>query len=108
MLKTMLEEPSNNARKLVRMFHGRLFSIMDANTNKQLYVVAHLEYVCQVWDPQLIKDIHALQSVQKICFEGLHQAVGCPLSNLVELLQPPRICCKKTSDEIVHYVQANS
>ena len=47
MLKTMLEEPSNNARKLVKMFHGRLFSIMDANTNKQLYAV-HLEYVCHV------------------------------------------------------------
>jgi len=60
MLKTVLEAPSNNARKLARMFHGRLFSIMDANTNKQLYV-AHLEYVCQVWDLQLIKDIHALE-----------------------------------------------
>ena len=53
----MLEEPSNNARKLVKMFHGRLFSITDANTNKQLYAV-HLEYVCHVCDPHLIKDMH--------------------------------------------------
>jgi len=42
------------------------FSIMDANTNKQIYVAyirPHLEYACQVWDPHLIKDIHALESV---------------------------------------------
>ena len=47
---------------------------MDANIHKHLYIAyirPHLEHACQVWDPHLIKDIHALQSVQKFCFEGL-------------------------------------
>ena len=65
----------------------------------------HLEYASQVWDPHLIKDIHALESLQKF---ALRVCNGLPLSNILELLQPPRICCKKTSDETVYYVQANS
>ena len=47
---------------------------MDANIHKHLYIAyirPHLEHACQVWDPHLIKDIHALESVQKFCFEGL-------------------------------------
>ena len=96
------------ARKLVGMFHRRFLSIMDANINKHLYIAyirPHLEYACHVWDPHLIKDIHALESLQKF---ALRVCNGLPLSNILELLQPPRICCKKTSDETVYNVQANS
>ena len=49
---------------------------MDANINKHsiyiAYIRPHFEYECQVWDPHLIKEIHALESVKfalRACFK---------------------------------------
>ena len=76
------------ARKLVGMFHRRFLSIMDANINKHLYIAyirPHLEYAGHVWDPHLIKDIHALDSVQKFALMACSISNGLPP---IKLLQP--------------------
>ena len=88
----------SNARKLVGMFHRRFFSIMDANTNKQLYVTyirPHLEYACQVWDPHLRKDIDALESVQKFALRACTKQWAAPYQALLTSSNLPELVARR-------------
>ena len=85
-----------------------LWTPIPINNFYVAYIRPQLMYACQVWDPNPIKDIRALESVQKFAALRAYTKQWLPLSNPVELLQPPRTCCKKTLDETVYYVQANS
>ncbi len=55
------------------MFHRIFYTVMETDTSKQLYVTyirPHFEYACQVWDPNLNKEVNALESVQKFALRA--------------------------------------
>ena len=62
-----LAEKVNKANRLVGMMRRTSVSL-DCNMFKSLYtslVRPHLEYANQVWNPHLVKDIEAMERVQK-------------------------------------------
>ena len=58
----------NKARRLIGLLYRRFYSNADTKTMLQLYktfIRPHLEYCSSVWDPYLIKDVEALEKVQR-------------------------------------------
>ena len=65
-------------RKLVGMLYRNFYKYSSSPTLLKLYkalIRPHLEYAGVVWDPYLVKDIFAVENVQKFCPTGLLQAV---------------------------------
>jgi len=57
------------ARKLVGMNYRQFYALADTNTLLRIYLTCihpHLEYVCQLWDPNTTKGVQSLESVQKL------------------------------------------
>ena len=68
------------------MFHRRFFPAMDTDSCRQLYTTyirPHLEYACQVWDPHQIKNISALESVQKFALRACSKQWDAPYELLL-------------------------
>ena len=61
------------AKKHMGMLYCCLCHDADSNTLRMLYTTSLLEYAVPVWDPQLVKDIEAIESVQrfatKVCLK---------------------------------------
>ena len=55
----------SRAKKQMGMLYRRFYCDCEPNTLKILYVRPLLEYAVPVWDPHLVKDIAALESVQR-------------------------------------------
>ena len=56
------------ARKLIGMLYRQFYMWADKSTLKTIYLTSiwpHLEYACQLWDPQTASHIQSLESVQK-------------------------------------------
>ena len=56
------------ARKLIGMLYRQFYAWADKSSLKTIYLTSirpHLEYACQLWDPQTASQIQSLESVQK-------------------------------------------
>jgi len=63
-----IEAICSKARKLLGLLYRRFYEHVDPSALRQLYlslVRPHLEYGCHIWDPNLQKDKHLLETVQK-------------------------------------------
>ena len=61
------------------MLYRRFYSEADTSILIMLYLTQvrpSLEYVVQVWDPHLVKDTQALESVQKFAPLNVHKNVA--------------------------------
>ncbi len=58
---------------IVGLLYRRYYQYSNRNTLTKLYLTLvrpHLEYACQVWDPHLVKDCGALESVHSECTQS--------------------------------------
>ena len=77
------------------MLHRRFYHDADSNTLRMLYTISVrplLEYAVPVWDPHLVKDIEAIESVQrfatKVCtkaWRGVDNKDWLSMLNLITL-----------------------
>ena len=59
---------TSKARKQIGLLHRQFYKHSHQDTLRALYVALirpHLEYGIPVWDPHLVKDINALEAVQR-------------------------------------------
>ena len=77
----------SKTRRMLGLLYRRFYADADSFTLRQYYlsfIRPHLEYGCEVWDPHLVKDINALEGVQrfacKICSKQWHPQVEYPLN----------------------------
>ena len=58
----------SKAKKVLGLLYRKFYECSNTETLVQLYlslVRPHLEYACSVWSPHLVKDINAIENVQK-------------------------------------------
>ena len=58
----------SKTRRMLGLLYRRFYADADPFTLRQYYlsfIRPHLEYGCEVWDPHLVKDINALEGVQR-------------------------------------------
>ena len=58
----------SKAKKVLGLLYRKFYKCSNTETLVQLYVSLvrpHLEYACSVWSPHLVKDINAIENVQK-------------------------------------------
>ena len=58
----------SKAMKVLGLLYRRFYGYADSESLKQLYLTLvrpHLDYACQVWDPNLIRNKAKLEKVQK-------------------------------------------
>ena len=63
-----IETTCSKAKKVLGLLYRKFYECSNTETLVQLYlslVRPHLEYACSVWSPHLVKDINAIENVQK-------------------------------------------
>ena len=63
-----MQTTCSKAKKVLGLLYRKFYERSNTETLTRLYVSLvrpHLEYACPVWSPHLVKDIHAIENVQK-------------------------------------------
>ena len=84
----------SKARQILGLLYRRFYSCSGPDALKQLYlslVRPHLEYVCQIWDPHLVKDKKNLEDVQKFGLRLAAHQWDSNYQDLLELFQLPTL-----------------
>jgi len=82
----------SKARKIIGLLYRRYYQHSDPSTLLHLYlslVRPHTEYVAQVWDPHLYKDISSLENIQKFALRVCCKNMG--YSELLDLCKVPSL-----------------
>ena len=84
----------SKARKCLGMLYRKILIHSDMYTCRVLYTTflrPHLEYACQVWDPHLLKDIEALEGVQKFALRACCKKWTSPYDMLLTQFDLPTL-----------------
>ena len=80
------------------MLYRKLYCYADTTSLLKLYLTTvqpHLEYASSVWDPYLVKDIEAIECVQKfglkVCVKNWH----CSYDNLLNVTNIPLLASRR-------------
>ena len=76
------------ARRVLGLLYRRFYGQTSQSSLKQLYlslVRPHMEYACQVWDPHLVKDKKAIESVQRFALKVVTAQWDSSYDELLEL-----------------------
>ena len=96
----------NKTRRLIGLMYRRFYKNADTKTLLQLYktfIRPHLEYCSIMWDPYLVKDIEALEKVQRF---GLRMCLKQWDLNQEQLLQASNVASlsdRRTHAKLSHF-----
>jgi len=91
---TRVTKVCSKARKCLGMLYRKILIHSDMYTCRVLYTTflrPHLEYACQVWDPHLLKDIEALEGVQKFALRACCKNWTTPYDTLLTQFDIPSL-----------------
>ncbi len=91
---THVDSICSRARKLVGLLFRRFSANVDSHTLLEIYellVRPHLEYVAQVWNPHLIKNITKLEDIQKFALRKCYNNWDAGYQELLDLSTMPTL-----------------
>lgn len=101
-----LAEKINKANKIVGIIR-RTFIYLDPTIFKALYTALirpHLEYANQIWCPHLVKDVEAVENVQRRATKLVPQLKDLPYEERLKKLELPTLAYRRSrGDQIEAY-----
>ena len=93
------------ARKLVGLLYRQFYQHADPSTLLQLYrafIRPHLEYCAIVWDPHLVKDVEALEKVQRFALRMCLKNWSLDHDQLYQLSNLPSLAFRRSNAKLCH------
>ena len=84
----------SRAKKVLGLLYRKFYNYSSTDTLTQLYVSLvrpHLEYACPVWAPHLVKDVRAIEDVQKFACKMATHNWNSSYQDLLQLTELPTL-----------------
>ena len=98
-----LSEKINKANKIVGIIR-RTFEYLDTDIFRALYVAfvrPHIEYANQVWCPYEVRDIEAIENVQRRATKLVPQIKGLPYEERLKTLKLPSLAYRRSRGDLI-------
>ena len=95
----------SKARQVLGLLYRRFYNYSNTDTLEKLYVSLvrpHLEYACPVWVPHTAKDIHTLESVQKLALKMATHNWNASYLELQSLINIPTLERRRLELKLCH------